>query len=55
MRRYHAQNLGYTGHVLHVSNLHMSCVRMRVVQYVGHIALPPIQNDSSHVATMASI
>ena len=27
----------FTGHVLHVGNLHMPCVRMRVVLYVGHI------------------
>ena len=36
-------------------NLHMSCVHMCVVQYIGHIALPLITNCSSCVATMSSI
>ena len=47
--------IGHTGQVLHVGNLHMSGVRMRDVQYIGHIALPPIQHCSSRFATMSSM
>ena len=49
----HVQYVGHTCQVLHVENLHMSCVRMHVVPYVGHIPFLPIQNCSSHVATMS--
>jgi len=55
MLRYHVQYVSYTAHVLHVGNLHMMCVRMRIVQYVGHISLPPVQQFSSRIATMYSM
>ena len=36
----HVQYVVHTGHVLRVGNLHTSCVRMRVVQHVGHTTFP---------------
>jgi len=38
--RYHVVHISYTGHVLQVGNLPMTCIRILVVQYVGHTPLP---------------
>ena len=55
----------HTCHVLHVGNLHMSCVRTRGVQYVGHLEnkilvhtslLCPVSRlDSSHVLHVSNL
>ena len=50
-RCYHVQYVSYTGHVLHVGNLHMSYVCMCVVHLVDHTALPSMCPMCPRVST----
>ena len=53
MRAEHVQYVDRTGRVLHVGDLHMSCIRMRVVQYVGHTPRPQY-NSVVHTSLQCS-